>query len=199
MKIVIDIDDNLYTRLFDNGVEDYDDAVDMGRAIRRGTPLPKGHGDLISRQAIIDAIRSMDRNDHIDEYTENVIEYFEKLPSAEKADGDLISRADLLNETVNKNSIWKKITDAKGRNLEEIIAELPTIPQTAIKHFGVMECPKCGTLFYEVPTIETVLVDIKDEIQGLIDFEESCCGDITLGYQCLGVIEDRISELKGKK
>ena len=47
MKIVIDIDDNLYTRLFDNGVDNYDDAVDMAKAIRKGTPLPKGHGRLI--------------------------------------------------------------------------------------------------------------------------------------------------------
>ena len=39
MKIVIDIDDNLYTRLFDNGVDNYDDAVDMAKAIRKGTPL----------------------------------------------------------------------------------------------------------------------------------------------------------------
>jgi hypothetical protein len=46
MKIVIDIDDNLYTRLFDNGVDNYDDAVDMARAIRKGTPLPKGHGAI---------------------------------------------------------------------------------------------------------------------------------------------------------
>ena len=41
MKIVIDIDDNLYTRLFDNG-EEY--VADMRRAcvaIRKGTPLPK--------------------------------------------------------------------------------------------------------------------------------------------------------------
>ena len=47
MKIVIDIDDNLYARLFDNGVDNYDDAVDMAKAIRKGTPLPKGHGRLI--------------------------------------------------------------------------------------------------------------------------------------------------------
>jgi hypothetical protein len=47
MKIVIDIDENLYTRLFDNGVDNYDDAVDMAKAIRNGTPLPKGHGRLI--------------------------------------------------------------------------------------------------------------------------------------------------------
>ena len=47
MQIVIDIDENLYTRLFDNGVDNYDDAVDMAKAIRKGTPLPKGHGRLI--------------------------------------------------------------------------------------------------------------------------------------------------------
>lgn len=43
------------------------------------------------------------------------------------------------------------------------------------------------------------LEKIKAEIQGLIDFEESCCGNTTLGYQCLGVVEDRISELKGEQ
>ena len=32
MEIVIDIDENLYTRLFDNGVDNYDDAVDMAKA-----------------------------------------------------------------------------------------------------------------------------------------------------------------------
>ena len=46
--------------------------------------------------------------------------------------------------------------------------------------------------------LEEELEKIKTEIQGLIDFEESCCGNITLGYQCLGVIEDIISELKGE-
>ena len=52
MQIVIDIDDNLYTRLFDNGVDNYDDAVDMAKAIRKGTPLPKGHGRLIDADKI---------------------------------------------------------------------------------------------------------------------------------------------------
>ena len=47
MQIVIDIDDNLYTRLFDNGVDNYDDAVDMAKTIRKGTVLSKGHGRLI--------------------------------------------------------------------------------------------------------------------------------------------------------
>lgn len=46
-KVIIDVDDNLYTRLFDNGVDNYDDvAVDMAKAIRKGTVLPKGHGRL---------------------------------------------------------------------------------------------------------------------------------------------------------
>lgn len=46
MQIVIDIDENLYTRLFDNGVDNYDDAVDMAKAIRKGKPLPRKHGRL---------------------------------------------------------------------------------------------------------------------------------------------------------
>ena len=39
MKVVIDIDENLYTRLFDNGVDNYDDAVDMAKSIRKGVPI----------------------------------------------------------------------------------------------------------------------------------------------------------------
>ena len=61
MKLVIDIDDNIYTRLFDNGVDDPDDPIDdpidiatvindtmdIQTAIRNGTPLPEHHGRLI--------------------------------------------------------------------------------------------------------------------------------------------------------
>lgn len=43
MKLVIDIDENVFTRLFDNSGEDYgirnDDIFDMARSIRNGTPL----------------------------------------------------------------------------------------------------------------------------------------------------------------
>lgn len=55
MQIVIEIDDNLYTRLFDNGVDNYDDAVDMAKTIRKGTPLPKGHGRLIDADKVTEA------------------------------------------------------------------------------------------------------------------------------------------------
>ena len=64
---------------------------------------------------------------------------------------DLISRADLLNETVNKNSIWNKITDAKGRNLEEIIAELPTYSaeQESPCNTCTLDCDTTCEIYYE--------------------------------------------------
>lgn len=49
MKIVIEINKNLYTRLFDNGVDNYDDAVDIAKAIRKGMPLPKYTEELKRR------------------------------------------------------------------------------------------------------------------------------------------------------
>ena len=56
MQVVIDIDENLYTRLFDNGVDNYDDAVDMAKVIRNGTVLPKVHGRLIDADYLKDVI-----------------------------------------------------------------------------------------------------------------------------------------------
>ena len=56
MQIVIDLDENIYTRLFDNG-EDYtianDDLFAIAKAIRKGTPLPEHHGDLIDRNELL--------------------------------------------------------------------------------------------------------------------------------------------------
>ena len=50
-RVVIDINENVFTRLFDNGIEDYEitnyDLSAIVRSIRGGIPLPKGHGDLI--------------------------------------------------------------------------------------------------------------------------------------------------------
>ena len=55
MQIVIDIDDNVYTRLFDNGTDFYDtdDRLAMAKAIRKGEPLPKGHGRLVDGDALL--------------------------------------------------------------------------------------------------------------------------------------------------
>lgn len=57
MKIVINIDENVFTRLFDNGVEDYeianDDLSAIAKAIRGGTPLPTGYGNLIDADRVV--------------------------------------------------------------------------------------------------------------------------------------------------
>lgn len=56
MQTLIDIDDDLYTRLFDNGIEDHemsnDDVSAMATAIRKGKTLPKGHGAIIDIKQI---------------------------------------------------------------------------------------------------------------------------------------------------
>lgn len=53
MEIVIKISEDVFTRLFDNGTEDYaivnDDLFAIAKSIRKGTPLPEHHGDLIDR------------------------------------------------------------------------------------------------------------------------------------------------------
>ena len=56
MKLVIDIDENLYTRLFDNGSIDAVDMLKACVAIRKGTPLPKGCGDLIDKDRLLDEL-----------------------------------------------------------------------------------------------------------------------------------------------
>ena len=63
MQIVIDIDDNLYTRLFDSG-GDY--VMDMRRAcaaIRKGTPLPKSHGRLIDADYMIKQLLNLPKDE----------------------------------------------------------------------------------------------------------------------------------------
>ena len=51
MQILIDIDDNLYTRLFDNGEEYASDLRRACVAIRNGIPLARGRG-----MPIVDAL-----------------------------------------------------------------------------------------------------------------------------------------------
>ncbi len=45
MQIVIDIDENVFTRLFDNGIEDYeivnDDLFVIAKSIRKGVSISK--------------------------------------------------------------------------------------------------------------------------------------------------------------
>lgn len=60
MKIVIDIDENLYARLFDHGGDNHNDAVDMTKAIRKGTPLNEVLAGIDRRVDIaLDAIKAV--------------------------------------------------------------------------------------------------------------------------------------------
>ena len=56
MKLIIDLDENVYTRLFDNGLEDYtivtDDLFAIAKSIRNATPLTDCT-DAISREEVM--------------------------------------------------------------------------------------------------------------------------------------------------
>ena len=57
MKLIIDIPEDVYTRLFDNGIQDNEIAVDdiceMARTLRLGTPIP----DNATNEKAIDDIK----------------------------------------------------------------------------------------------------------------------------------------------
>lgn len=55
MKIVIDIPEEMYKKI-SNSNPSYADDFSIYYAIKNGTPLPKGHGDLIDRT---EAIKSL--------------------------------------------------------------------------------------------------------------------------------------------
>ena len=56
IELVIKIPEDVYTKLFDNGIQDNeiatDDICEMARSLRQGTPLPKNHGRLIDADAL---------------------------------------------------------------------------------------------------------------------------------------------------
>ena len=59
MKLIIDIDDNIFTRLFDNGVDtSSDDREVIDRAIRNGMPYKENlQENLINRNALKEKIQ----------------------------------------------------------------------------------------------------------------------------------------------
>lgn len=65
MQIMIDIDEDVYTRLFDNGKADSIDLLKAAKAIRKGTVLPKGHGRIADMDAAIKCIKDVEGDDAI--------------------------------------------------------------------------------------------------------------------------------------
>jgi len=66
MQLVIDIDENVFTRLFDNGVEDYeianDDLSEIVKSIRKGMILPEGHSRLIDADLLNTCLENVQVN-----------------------------------------------------------------------------------------------------------------------------------------
>ena len=52
IQIVIDIPEKIYIHLHDGG--SIGASLMIENAIKNGTPLPKGHGDLIDREGLLD-------------------------------------------------------------------------------------------------------------------------------------------------
>ena len=83
MKIVIDIDENVYTRLFDNGIQDneivVDDVCEMARALRLGTPIPDNatNGEVLQKlfNVTIDTHHTYMRNDNFIDVVIPIKEY----------------------------------------------------------------------------------------------------------------------------
>lgn len=55
MKLVIEIDEDYY-EIIKHDVEVYHNDFRPFRLIANGTPLPKGHGDLITKEQAIDLV-----------------------------------------------------------------------------------------------------------------------------------------------
>lgn len=57
VEVVIRIPKRTYDRVSERGIIAYgDDAYYIGHAIKNGTVLPKGHGDLIDKENLVKAI-----------------------------------------------------------------------------------------------------------------------------------------------
>lgn len=74
MKIVIDIDVNIYTRLFDNCKNSLYDMRAVCSAVRKGTIVPSGHGRLIDGDELLEhAWRTrLDSRERISELIESM-------------------------------------------------------------------------------------------------------------------------------
>lgn len=65
MQIVIDIDEEIYNHMKERFMYGYADTEldKVGLAVRNGTPLQKGHGDLVDRGMQDDVIIRLNKDD----------------------------------------------------------------------------------------------------------------------------------------
>ena len=114
--------------------------------------------ELISRKAVLDKIKEVCFSEEWVEYRidngsngqrDYIIRYIEELPTIPQVVCD---------------------DDCEHCSWTECPLPAQTIPQTAIKHFGAIECPKCGQLIYDDEKEYEWCHDCKE-----YDKENHCC------------------------
>ena len=88
MQIVIDIPEEDYIRLRDEGM--FGNVTTFKRAVREGTPLPKGHGRLIDVNELLDRIGLEDNDSNREDNVGEIItlEDFDFISPIIEADGN---------------------------------------------------------------------------------------------------------------
>ncbi len=92
IELTVKIDADVYTRIFDNGIQDYeiatDDICEMARSLRRGTPLPKGHGRLKDVDKLKTHYVGTELGTDLEVYLESTIENAPTIIEADKAESE---------------------------------------------------------------------------------------------------------------
>ena len=73
MKLIIDIDEDVYKLFTGNGQGIKVVRFNLENALKNGTPLPKGHGDLIDRDHMIARLETASKffgGEHTDAFDE---------------------------------------------------------------------------------------------------------------------------------
>ena len=84
---------------------------------------------------------------------EELKEFTEKISKwAISKGGEYIKKSEPFDKTIRRNSIWNEVTNAEGKDLEEIVNDLPT---------------------YSIPNIEKIRAEINEEREfAYADFEQ---------------------------
>ena len=135
MKLVIDIDEKIYRDLQNRGLTGMLTAKEcecMNEAIYNGTPLPKGHGDLIDRDELLNTLEKLEwirTNCSVDEDNTNILENIIcEVPTVIEADDeyDDVYGHWLIPEKLLPTQKQKDFADKISKRLHKDISKLTT-------------------------------------------------------------------------
>lgn len=158
MKLIIDIDENVFTRLFDNGVDtNSDDREVIDRAIRNGMPYKENlQENLISRNALEEKIQEIVETEMpIDEKwamgLRHSLQIIDNVPSVDITEEQAV---DKLHETGRLPMHDKEMTERPQDNLTETTHRLNLL---------------IGVLFSNQVISENDIEYIEDSIKKLME------------------------------